>query len=169
MLLFQKWKCLNMLSSSGPECSPLTPPLNGQLEPLQPIYIFRDHITLTCDPGYLLRQVRRRSPFICADKASDRCKIEINQRCFTSHTDGRSLSYRVKKNLSTIRSSVWGMGNGAVASRCVKVSLLTEIVLFSVCLFFFLTCPFSLFSYSNSPCCHQRRNLKGVVVLCWAF
>ncbi|NP_001373185.1 mannan-binding lectin serine protease 1 isoform 1 precursor [Danio rerio] len=43
-------------TSTGPECSPPTPLLNGQLEPLQPIYIFRDHITLTCDPGYLLRQ-----------------------------------------------------------------------------------------------------------------
>ncbi|KTG39949.1 hypothetical protein cypCar_00024434 [Cyprinus carpio] len=43
-------------TSTGSECSPLAAPLNGHLEPLQSNYIFKDHITLTCDPGYSLRQ-----------------------------------------------------------------------------------------------------------------
>lgn len=142
---------MQMLLSSGSECSPLAAPLNGHLEPLQSNYIFKDHIMLTCDPGYSLRQVRERLPFTCADKASDWCKpIETNQYCFTSHTDTHILSYRVIKNLSTIRLSVRGMGNGAVTSRCVKVSLLTEtLILFSSCLFSHL--PFlSLFLFCFS-------------------
>ncbi len=60
-----------MLLSSGSECSPLAAPVNGNLEPLQSNYIFKDHITLTCDPGYSLRQVREKSPFASADKARD--------------------------------------------------------------------------------------------------
>ncbi|XP_055053069.2 mannan-binding lectin serine protease 1 [Misgurnus anguillicaudatus] len=43
-------------TSTGSECPPPTTPLNGQLEPLQSNYIFKDHITVTCDPGYSLRQ-----------------------------------------------------------------------------------------------------------------
>ncbi|XP_050985234.1 mannan-binding lectin serine protease 1 isoform X3 [Labeo rohita] len=43
-------------TSTGSECSPLAAPLNGHLEPLLSNYIFKDHITLTCDPGYSLRQ-----------------------------------------------------------------------------------------------------------------
>lgn len=49
---------LKILLSSGSECSPPVAPLNGHLEPLQSKYIFKDHITLTCDPGYSLSQVR---------------------------------------------------------------------------------------------------------------
>ncbi len=54
-----------MLLSSGSECSPLAAPVNGNLEPLQSNYIFKDHITLTCDPGYSLRQVREKSIRFC--------------------------------------------------------------------------------------------------------
>ncbi|XP_051520829.1 mannan-binding lectin serine protease 1 isoform X1 [Myxocyprinus asiaticus] len=43
-------------TSTGTECSPPSAPLNGQLEPLQSNYIFKDHITVTCDPGYSLRK-----------------------------------------------------------------------------------------------------------------
>uniref|UniRef100_A0A8C1ZAK2 Mannan-binding lectin serine peptidase 1 n=2 Tax=Cyprinus carpio TaxID=7962 RepID=A0A8C1ZAK2_CYPCA len=43
-------------TSTGSECSPLAAPLNGHLEPLQSNYVFKDHIMLTCDPGYSLRQ-----------------------------------------------------------------------------------------------------------------
>ncbi|KAK7156732.1 hypothetical protein R3I94_006693 [Phoxinus phoxinus] len=43
-------------TSTGSECSPPVAPLNGHLEPLQSNYIFKDHISLTCDPGYTLRQ-----------------------------------------------------------------------------------------------------------------
>lgn len=78
---------LKILLSSGSECSPPVAPLNGHLEPLQSNYIFKDHITLTCDPGYSLRQVRQRTHFTCADKGSDCYKlIETNPYCFTSHS-----------------------------------------------------------------------------------
>ncbi|TRY92851.1 hypothetical protein DNTS_015605 [Danionella cerebrum] len=43
-------------TSTGPQCSPLPPPLNGQLEPTQLVYTFRDHITLSCDPGYSMKE-----------------------------------------------------------------------------------------------------------------
>uniref|UniRef100_A0A671MHU4 Mannan-binding lectin serine protease 1-like n=1 Tax=Sinocyclocheilus anshuiensis TaxID=1608454 RepID=A0A671MHU4_9TELE len=43
-------------TSTGSECSPLAAPLNGHLEPLQSNYVFKDHIIMTCDPGYSLRQ-----------------------------------------------------------------------------------------------------------------
>ncbi|KAG1951950.1 mannan-binding lectin serine protease [Pimephales promelas] len=43
-------------TSTGSECSPPVAPHNGHLEPLQSNYIFKDHLTLTCDPGYSLRQ-----------------------------------------------------------------------------------------------------------------
>ncbi|XP_062872542.1 mannan-binding lectin serine protease 1 [Trichomycterus rosablanca] len=48
------WK-LNY-SSTGTECPvPLLPP-NSHLEPLQSQYFFREHITVKCDPGYLLQK-----------------------------------------------------------------------------------------------------------------
>ncbi|XP_051966147.1 mannan-binding lectin serine protease 1-like [Xyrauchen texanus] len=43
-------------TSTGSKCSPPTTPLNGQLEPLQSNYIFKDHVTVTCDSGYSLRK-----------------------------------------------------------------------------------------------------------------
>ncbi|XP_057207972.1 mannan-binding lectin serine protease 1 isoform X2 [Triplophysa rosa] len=43
-------------TSTGSQCPPPASPLNGQLEPMQSNYIFKDHITVTCDPGYSLRQ-----------------------------------------------------------------------------------------------------------------
>lgn len=32
-------------------------PPNGHLEPLQSKYFFKEHVTVTCDPGYLLQKV----------------------------------------------------------------------------------------------------------------
>ncbi|KAG7321986.1 hypothetical protein KOW79_014844 [Hemibagrus wyckioides] len=43
-------------TSTGSECAaPILPP-NGQIEPLQSKYYFKEHITVTCDPGYLLQK-----------------------------------------------------------------------------------------------------------------
>ncbi|XP_061073373.1 mannan-binding lectin serine protease 1 isoform X1 [Conger conger] len=36
----------------GSQCPVLQPPLNGQIEPVQPQYTFKDHILVTCDHGY---------------------------------------------------------------------------------------------------------------------
>lgn len=42
---------------AGSECAaPLQPP-NGHVEPLQSQYFFKEHVTVTCDPGYLLQKV----------------------------------------------------------------------------------------------------------------
>ncbi|KAK3560559.1 hypothetical protein QTP86_010966 [Hemibagrus guttatus] len=44
-------------TSTGSECeAPMLPP-NGQFEPLQSKYYFKEHITVTCDPGYLLQKI----------------------------------------------------------------------------------------------------------------
>lgn len=46
-----------MLLFVGSECAaPMLPP-NGQFEPLQSKYYFKEHITVTCDSGYLLQKV----------------------------------------------------------------------------------------------------------------
>ncbi|MCJ8739768.1 hypothetical protein PDJAM_G00050990 [Pangasius djambal] len=43
-------------TSTGSECAvPMLPP-NGHLEPLQSKYFFKEHIMVTCDPGYLLQK-----------------------------------------------------------------------------------------------------------------
>jgi len=89
--------CLCILWSSGSECSPPVAPHNGHLEPLQSNYIFKDHLTLTCDPGYSLRQVRRRTHFTCADKGSDYCKL-IETDPYTVLHHSHILSYRVIMN-----------------------------------------------------------------------
>ncbi|XP_076832444.1 mannan-binding lectin serine protease 1 isoform X2 [Brachyhypopomus gauderio] len=48
------WKL--SFSSAGSECPvPLAPP-NCHFEPLQPQYFFKEHITVTCDPGYSLQK-----------------------------------------------------------------------------------------------------------------
>ncbi|XP_017564365.2 mannan-binding lectin serine protease 1 isoform X2 [Pygocentrus nattereri] len=48
------WKITYTATSS--ECPvPIVPP-NGHLEPLQSQYFFKEHITVTCDPGYTLQK-----------------------------------------------------------------------------------------------------------------
>uniref|UniRef100_A0AAY5EZW5 Mannan-binding lectin serine peptidase 1 n=1 Tax=Electrophorus electricus TaxID=8005 RepID=A0AAY5EZW5_ELEEL len=45
-------------ASAGSECPVLLAPPNGHLEPLQSQYLFKEHITVTCDPGYSLQKVK---------------------------------------------------------------------------------------------------------------
>lgn len=73
-----------MLLFLGSECPPLTSPLNGQLEPLQSSYIFKDHITVTCDPGYSLRQVRQRLS-LAFDDNGRLIPANWNRWCFRPH------------------------------------------------------------------------------------
>lgn len=82
-----------MLLFLGSECPPLTSPLNGQLEPLQSSYIFKDHITVTCDPGYSLRQVRQRLS-LAFDDNGRLIPANWNHWCFRPHLshDTRRLS-----------------------------------------------------------------------------
>lgn len=137
---------LKILLSSGSECSPPVAPLNGHLEPLQSNYIFKDHITLTCDPGYSLRQVRQRTHFTCADKGSDCCKlIETNPYCFTSHShsllqgDNELEHYQIECQRDGKWSSDFPLCKSKFFNR-------DSVILFSSCLFF-LTCHFSLFFF----------------------
>ncbi|XP_047676480.1 mannan-binding lectin serine protease 1 isoform X3 [Tachysurus fulvidraco] len=43
-------------TSTGSECAAPTLPPNGHFEPLQSKYFFKEHITVTCDPGYSLQK-----------------------------------------------------------------------------------------------------------------
>ncbi|XP_053363133.1 mannan-binding lectin serine protease 1 isoform X1 [Clarias gariepinus] len=48
------WKLAYTSTSS--ECAVPVLPLNGHLEPLQSKYFFKEHITVTCDPGYSVQK-----------------------------------------------------------------------------------------------------------------
>lgn len=120
-----------ILLFSGSECSPPVAPLNGHLEPLQSKYIFKDHITLTCDPGYSLRQVRQRTHF--TDKGTD---------CFTSHShsllqgDEEFEHYQIECQ----RDGEWSSNFPLCKSKSFNRD---SVILFSSCLFSHL--PFLFF------------------------
>uniref|UniRef100_A0A4W4G4Z5 Mannan-binding lectin serine peptidase 1 n=1 Tax=Electrophorus electricus TaxID=8005 RepID=A0A4W4G4Z5_ELEEL len=50
------WKLTYASAGNSPQCPVLLAPPNGHLEPLQSQYLFKEHITVTCDPGYSLQK-----------------------------------------------------------------------------------------------------------------